>query len=45
MDASKQAAIKFGCTTAAQWDQHNAAMMAQTLQVTFFIYRIFAILA
>jgi hypothetical protein len=34
-DASKQAAIKFGCSTAAQWDQHNAAQMAQMLQVCF----------
>lgn len=32
-DASKQAAIKFGCITAAQWDQHNPTLMAQMLHV------------
>lgn len=33
-DISKQAAIKFGCATAAQWDQHNTGLMTQMLQVS-----------
>jgi hypothetical protein len=32
-DVSKQTAIHFNCATAAQWDQHNGAQMAQMLQV------------